>query len=284
MINRLLILLILSSLVSISFAQDVKHFDQKRFSVYQGFRSIHTTKHLNETQLDFLNYLYTEEDASDYQYFEMASRLRHLDTYQIDLRIALYNNLIPYCYNFSFDYFINPSLAVEIGSLGNRYYLTEFNGFYDSMFENKITTRYIQRQWNLSLLGFYIGPRYQFNYQTIHVDFVLRGGMASIYPFTQKNIIKEPQSNYKLVFDYQSKFYFLPFVMPELELSIDFIQYKNAIIGGRIKYALLYTKTAINYNLTKYEWTYDSPETVNVQLSNHSFIQSDFDFGIYVKW
>ena len=282
--KRLLILLILSSLVDISFAQDGKYFDYKRFSVYQGFRSVTATKHLDEKDLDFLNYLYTKEDASDYQYFEMAARLRHKDTYQIDLRIALYNNLIPYCYNVSFDYFINPTFGFAIGSMGNRYYLTEFNGFYDSMFKQKITSRYIQRQWNLSLLGFYLGSRYQFNYQTIHVDFVLKGGVASIYPFKQQNIVKEPQSNYKVVFDYQSKFHFLPFVMPELELSIDFFQYKNAIIGGRIKYALLYTKTAINYNLTKYEWTYDSPETVNVQLSNHSFIQSDTDFGVFVKW
>ncbi|MBN2807510.1 MAG: hypothetical protein JXR22_12705 [Prolixibacteraceae bacterium] len=266
------------------FTQEKRHFDLQRFSVYQGYRSIHTTKHLNEKQLDFLNYVFTKEDAPDYPYFEMATRLRHRDVYQLDLRMALYNNLIPYCFNLSATYFIQPNFGISLGSLGNRFYLTEFSGFYQSMFKHPINTRYIERQWNISMIGCYFAPSYRFQYETIHLDLLFRAGLSSIYPFWQRDIVKEPQTNYKTVFDYRSKFYFLPFVMPEAELSIDFFRYKTAIIGGRIKYSLLYTKMAINYDITRYEWTYDHPVTINVQLSKHAFIQSDIDFGIFLKW
>ena len=112
----------------------------------------------------------------------------------------------------------------------------------------------------------------------------MNAGMSSFYPFTQENIIKSPQSNYKMVLEYQTRFYFLPFVMPEIELSMDFIRYKNAIIGGRIKYSFMYTKSAIKYEVTTYEWTYDNPQRETVLLSNHTFTQCDIDFGIFARW
>lgn len=277
--------IILFGLFALSgYAQESRYFDQRRFAVYQGYRSVHTTKHLNEKQLDFLNYIFTREDAPDYPYFEMATRLRHRDVYQLDMRIALYNNLIPYCFNLAATYYPTPDFGLTLGALGNRYYLTEFSSFYQTLFKHSINTRYIERQWNISMIGFFVAPGYRFKYETIQLDLFLRAGMASIYPFWQRDLVKEPQTNYKTVFDYQSKFYFLPFVMPEAELSIDIFRYKTAIIGTRIKYALLYTKMAINYDMTRYEWTYDRPSTINVQLSKHAFIQSDIDFGIFMKW
>lgn len=266
------------------FTQYSRHFDQKRFAVYQGYRNVNTTKHLNEKQLDFLNYIFTKEDAPDYPYFEMAAKLRHRDVYQLDLRMALYNNLIPYCYNLSAAYLFTPNFGLSVGTMGNRYYLTEFSDFYSTLFKHPINSRYIERQWNISMMGFYLAPSYRIHYETIFIDLILRAGMASIYPFWQRDIVKEPQTNYKTVFDYHSKFYFLPYVMPEAELSIDFFRYKNAILGGRIKYSLLYAKMAINYDMTRYEWTYDYPTTHNVQLSKHAFVQSDIDFGIFLKW
>lgn len=281
---RLVIGMLFLFLIQVSFGQEKKYFDQIRFEVYQGYRNIKASKHSNEKQLDFLNYMYTQEDAADYPYFEMAAKLRHRDFYQIDLRMALYNNLIPYCYNAAFTYYLNPAFGIQVGSSANRYYLTEFNGFYYRDYGSNISSRSIQRQWNISLMGFYAGPSYQIRYQSIIVDLALNAGMASFYPFTQENIIKTSQSNYKLVLEYQTRFHFLPFVMPEIELSMDFMRYKNAIIGGRIKYAFMYTKSAIKYELTTYEWTYDNPQRQTILLSNHSFIQSDIDFGIFARW
>ena len=281
---RLLIATLAISVFQPSFGQEKKYFDQIRFEVYQGYRNINATKHPNEKQLDFLNYLYTQDEAADYPYFELSTKLRHRDFYQIDLRMALYNNLIPYCYNASFSYYITPKLGIQAGSFANRYYLTEFNGFYNTIYGNSISTRYIQRQWNISLMGFYLGPTYQIKYQSIMIDLALNAGLSSFYPFTQENIIKTPQSNYKLVLEYQTRFHFLPCVIPEIELSMDFMRYKNAIIGGRVKYAFMYTKSAIKYERTSYEWTYDNPERQTILLSNHALTQSDIDFGIFARW
>ena len=264
--------------------QEKKYFDKIKFSVYQGYRNINATWHDEKKQLDFLNYMYTQDQAADYPYFEMATKFRHLDQYQVDLRMALYNNLIPYCFNLSFDYYLNHEIAIQVGAVGNRYYLTEFNGFYNHLYGSDISTRYIQRQWNISLVGFYAGSSYELNYQSIELNLSLNAGMSSFYPFTQENIIKKPHSNYKRVLDYQTKFHFLPFVMPEIELSIDFMRYKNAIIGARIKYVFMYTKSAIKYVVTSYEWTYDSPEPETVLLPYHAFTQSDIDFGIFARW
>lgn len=284
MMKRWIIGLLMVALWQISFAEDKKYFDQIRFSVDQGYRNISASKHPDEKNLDFLNYLYNQEDVADYPYFEMGIKLRHRDIYQLDLRTSLYNNLIPYCYNFSFNYYLTPDLGILAGSMGNRYYLTEFNGFYNTIYGSKISTRAIQRQWNISLVGLYVGPSYQLNYNSLELDIAIKAGVASYYPFSQENIIKESQTNYKMVLEYQTQFHFLPFVMPEIELSMDFMRYKTAIIGGRIKYAFLFTKSAIKYEVTSYEWTYDLPQSEVILLSNHSFIQSDIDFGIFVKW
>lgn len=280
----LLILILIGFQAGSVFGQEKKYFDKVKFSVYQGYRNIIATQHLNEKHIDFLNYMYTQESAADYPYFELDGKIRHHDKYELELRLALYNNLVPYCFNASYKFYLTHELSIEAGINGNRYYLTEFNSYYNKVYGNDITSRSIQRQWNISLMGVFLGPNYQFNYQSVEVNMSINAGMSSFYPFYQENIIKFAQSNYKLVHKYQTMFHFQPFVMPEIELSMDFMQYRHAIIGGRIKYALMYTKSAIKYELSSYEWTYDEPVKETILLSNHSFVQSDIDLGIFFRW
>jgi hypothetical protein len=168
--------------------------------------------------------------------------------------------------------------------MANRYYLTEFYGFYPSIFEKDITVRYISRQWNISHLGFYLGPTYQLKYKTIELNVLLKAGLGTFYPFQQRDIIKENKSNLKYVYDYKTRSNYTMFYMPEAELLIDLFEYKKAISGGRIKLGYTYSRTAINYDLTIYKWNYNSSREELVRLPKHNFQQLDWDFGIFIRW
>lgn len=283
--TRRVVILIGVLFVAISVkARSDRYFSDNWFSIYEGSRNVFSNQVNTGNQIDFLNYMYSVENDADYPYIEFATRLKHYDLYQIDVRLTLYNSVVPYCYNISYERFLNENFGIMAGSLANRYYITEFNDIYSSIFDVDINARSLVRQWNMSLIGAYIGPSYQNSYEIFSVYAVLKAGMATFYPFQQKNIIKEEQTNYKMVYDYNSRVNFQPFIMPEVEFSVEFIQYRRANIGGRIRMAYMYTRTSINYNQDFYEWTYDSPVHDVVKTPKHNFQQLDWDLGVFIRW
>lgn len=275
---------ILLLVFALGVSADDKYFTDTRISVFNGYRNIYANKLINSDQVDFLNYLYTQNEKADYNYFQISMLLRHADRYQIEVGISLYNNLIPYAYNVSFNYLLHKHFGIIGGSMSNRFYLTEFNDFYASIIDKEITTRYITREWKFSMLAFYFGPSYQFRYNTLELRAALKTGVTTFTAFDQRNIIKENLSNYKIVYDYQSFMHFAPFVMPELLLSIDLLAYKKIVFGGRFKFSYLVTHNSINYHLRTYEWTYQNIKQENRKLPSHTFQQTDWDFGIYFRW
>ena len=283
MTKRILILFMALGFVLSANAED-KYFSNMRVSVFSGYRNIYAEKVMNLDQIDFLNFIYTQDEKADYNYFQIATQLRHADRYQIDAGISLYNNLVPYAYNVSFNYLLPKHFGIIAGSFSNRYYLIEFNNFYPSIIDKDISTRYLTRQWKFSMLAFYLGPTFQTRYNTIELLATLKTGLSTFTPFTQRNIIKESQSNYKVVYNYQSIVHLAPFVMPELLINIDLLKYKKVIFGGRFKFSYMVTRNSINYLLSTYEWTYENLQKEKMTLPRHTFQQTDWDFGIYFRW
>ena len=261
-----------------------KYFSERWISIFNGSRNIYAENIVNTEQLDFLNYVYTQEEKADYNYFQIALRLRRNDRYKIDGSLSLYNNLMPYAYNVSFNYLLPRHFGIIAGSMSNRYYLTEFNDFYSSVIDKNIVTRYIIREWKFNMLSFYLGPTFSTRYNTIEFCGALKAGLTSFNTFNQRNIIKENLSNYKSVYDYQTTIHFSPFLMPELLINIDLLKYKKVILGGRFQFSYMVTRNSINYELSTYEWTYENVQKEKIKLPQHIFQQTDWDFGIYFRW
>lgn len=283
MTPKTFILLMTLSFVLYANAEE-KYFTKTQISIFSGNRNIYDEKMMNIDQLDFLNYIYTQDEKADYKYFQVALHLRHANRYQINTAISLYNNLIPYAYDISLNYFLPKHFGIQAGSMSYRYYLTEFNGFYSSIIDKNITARYITRQWKFSMRAFYLGPTFQTRYNTIKLKAVLKTGLTTFTPIAQRNILKEDLTNFKTVYDYQSTVHFAPFIMPEFLINIDLLAYKKVIFGGRFKFSYLVTRNSINYLLNTYDWTYENPLQEKMKLPQHTFQQTDWDFGIYFKW
>jgi hypothetical protein len=260
------------------------YFSKIFFSIYQGYRHVQSPIQNDVNQLDFLNYVYTQSNSSDYQYLEFAVKLNRNDIFEIDARVSLHSILKPYCYCISIKYFNKHNWGLIAGSMANSYYFTDFDPYFTSLFEENISTRSIDRQWNFSLLSLYAGPIYDISYKTINLNMNLKGGLCSFIPLHQKNIIKYDQSNYKKVLEYQSSYNFAPFMASEIELFIELFKCKKTLWGIRTKFSYLITKNAINYQLNTYEWTYDSLTKQQFELPKHIFQQTDWDFGIFIRW
>lgn len=278
-ITIILILLFVTKL----HAEDKKYFSEKWFMMYEGFRNS-TVEMRPSSSLDFMNYFYEADNFSDYAYFEVATKLNHQDIYQLEARISIYNSLIPYCFNLSYDRTIWGNLGWIGGAMSNRFYLKEYNQVFNELADFNHTHRSLKRQWNMNLFSVYTGPTFHYRYKTLQINLLLKAGVATFLPFQQKDILKDNSSNFKMVLDYNTNPTLGPFAMPELELAIDFIKYKKSIIGGRLKFAYYYSRTRINYTLDRYEWTYDNPITSDVHSLKHNFQQMDWDFGIFIRW
>lgn len=283
MMKKLLTLLFLLSIILVVKADD-KYITESQINIFNGYRNISNNYLANQNQLDFLNYVFEQKEKADYNYFHVALSLRHADKYQIYAGISLYNNLIPYAHNISFNYFLPKNFGIIAGSMSYRYYLTEFNKFYSSQNDKELIAKYLSRQWKFSMIGFYLGPTYQIRYNTILLNAAIKIGVSSFTPFHQRNILKEELSNYKIVYNYETLVHFSPFMMPEVQANIDLLKYKKVILGARVKFSYFVSQNSINYQLSTYEWTYQNAKHEKMKLPQHSFQQSDWDFGLYFKW
>ena len=277
-----ILLLVIGCTLNVS--ADDRYFSEMWISIFNGYREVISQNVPNDQQLDFLNYVFTKSEKSDYNYFDIATRLRHNDRYVIDASLSLYNSLVPYEYNVSFNYLFPNNFGIIAGSMLNRYYLVEFNDFYANTSDKDIVTRYINREWKFNMMSYYVGPTYQTRFNTIELCAALKTGLTTFLPFNQRNIIKEIGSNYKKVYDYQANVHLAPFVMPEILINIDLLKYKKIILGGRLKISYLLTRNSINYQLNTYEWDYESKVTEKVNLPQHNFQQTEWDFGFYFRW
>jgi len=281
--KKIVLIILALTAVNVTFAAE-KYFFKKRVSLYGGFRNVNLSQKPLGNNLDFLNYVYTDGQFDIYQYSEVELKLWSKENYQIETKISFYDNLTPYGFNVSFNYLLNSRVGVEAGSMASRLYLTEFNQFYSHVFDQEFYPRTIERQWNFSLGSVYIGPTFQMNYKWLQFETTLKAGVSSYLPFHQQNSIKKYQSNYKMVFDYQTNMNAAFFVMPEIEIFADIVKLNKILLGGRFKVNHYYSRNAVNYKLTTYEWTYENPVESKVRNTKHTFQQTDWDFGVFLRW
>jgi hypothetical protein len=279
--KTLLLILIVSFGLNL-FAQDY-YFNKGRLSVYRGYRDITVSNRPNK-DLDFLNYVYTDDENSLYQYTEATLKLWSKKNFQLEGSMAIYNELKPYCFKLSFNYQFKHGIGLMAGAMSNRLYLVEYNSFYATIYNEDYYPRSLDRQWHFSIGSAYIAPTYELNYKWVHLEAALKTGLSSYMPFHQRDIIKQYESNFKRVLDYETLWTPAIFAMPEVELLVDLIKYKKGAIGGRMKFSYFYTRNALKYTLTTYDWTYDNPVAKKVNNPKHAYQQSDFDIGLFVRW
>ncbi len=278
-------ILILLTLLLFGFSSKAERFiDEHKLSLYRGYRFVDYEKTLSPTKIDFLNYIYTQPEESDYQYTRFEAYVKFKTKYSASLQLAIRNTLIPYSYDFTLSYLLNKNYYLLGGSFSERFYLTEFNGSYKYFFNEDISVRYINRQWNFSFVGFFVGVGAEYKYRNMRFHGKLKSGVLSVFPFQQRNIIKFQNSNYKLVHSYNSRWDISPFIMPQFIFEIDLFRYKNIFWGARFGAGYLYSKPRINYELSIFQWTYDSPEIQRNKMPSHIIQQFNWDFGVFIRW
>jgi hypothetical protein len=280
-ISTILVTVLLSTAV---FSAEGFDLTRKWISLYYGIKDVTSEHPGSAQQLDFLDHIYYQDNQADYNYFEIASKLEFESKYQLETNFTLNYKLVPYNYNISFNYRLNRNLGLMVGSMSSRYYLTEFNQYYSRTNSGEVKTSPISRDWDFSMATAYLAPNFQAKYKTMELFVALQAGLGSFLPFEQQNLVKTSNTDSKVVYDYETKLSFSPFIMPTLELNFDFLNYNSAIIGGRVRVRHFITQNSINYEETSYNYNDTNFKSQSIETPTRDFMQTDIDFGFFVRW
>ena len=276
-------LILLSLFMStIVFSQNISN---KQIGLSMGLQGKSCEYIPNTTNLDFLNYLDTDNFTGNYLYLAFTGNFKIKQQSYLNLVVGMYSDLLPVKYNISFSHIPWNIFGFGISLLGYPEYINEITQFHwdndQSMFGSLDTNYWQKKNYNLGLA---LGPEIKYEHNGLTIDLRLHAGLRWINNFETRIAQKEINGNYRRVFDYAIKRNFTPYVLPEFELRYRLFSISDSKIGVKLRAACEFANRTQNYNRTTYEWTAANRITTGVNLAKHKYSTTEFDFGFFYEW
>ncbi len=261
--------------------------EEVRFSSYFGFREIQCERFAPTEQLDFVNYLEANEDYPEDEYLGFQMLMRFRNHSEMDMRFTLNSGWGLSGYNLKLRHYPTPFIGFSIGILRHPYYIYYFDDYLIERDQDYYTDprngsghKYLVSADQ----GLMAGLVFPLEYRIFHLTMQIHGGASSIIPFQEEIGQKQKNSNFRRDLVFEAKNSYNWFVLPEAALYVDLLRIKDVRIGIQAQASWYVTQKYIDYNLTTYDWTYDSPQTLHIESPVHRLEKLEYDVGLVVWW
>ena len=284
-IVSIIVIIVLSVSLS-TFAQDSDKFLKSyKVSMYFGVRDDICDSFPNEDNVDFVNYIETDDEYVEYGYIGFASHFVFRGNWEADAKFNFMGGATDVI--LAGEYNLHKNIALNMGFYSYGFYINDFSKYHKieggkQGLYGDLETNYRQR--SPANIGFYGGAI--FKYRISIVSFILKvnGGFSSTVPFQDVVNQKQINGNYKRQYIYDTKYTYNPFLLQETEIDFDIINFKNSKLGIQIQSNFFVTQKAINYTLTTNEWTLEHPQKENIVSEKHTYLKLQVDAGLYLRW
>lgn len=254
-------------------------------AVWFGIRDVTRDSFPDNDNIDFLNYLHSDREMSEYQYLGLSVHMILRGSWEADLKLAMYDDFAPDNFNFTAQYFPLKMIGITAGIYSYPQYLNYYDtyhklsddGFYGDLDPN-------QRQRKVHETGIMAGPVFKIDYHAFHSLIKLNAGISSLSVFKESFSQKQISGNERRELHYKTRPSPAFFFFPEAEVNIDLLKVKERTLGLQIQSSWFTVNRSVNYSRTTYYWTQTDTETEEIKSQTHNFSKFEFDLGIYLKW
>ena len=256
-----------------------------KITLLGGSREISNDSLPDASDLDFMNYLYHQDQYADYELAGFAFDWTINPIWKLGLRILSESDLNPRELSLSAQYTHKSLWGLNFTAFTYPQYIDNFNQFHlnkDAGYIADIDPNF--RQVSISDRGFSVGPFIHFEHKRMFFNLRLNAGISWFTQLKESIAQKEFQSNLRREFRYQTKGSASLFISPEAEIGIDCFKIGNSWCGVQLRGSFLYSKRVINYSRTLYYWTPDNPQSEKVTNPRHKYEKKEGDFGFYIRF
>lgn len=260
---------------------------ETKLSSWFGLREIQCERYAPGAELDFMDYLEANEDYPEDEYLGFAWQTRWANHTELDLRFTLNSGWGLSGYELTIKHFPFPFLGLSAGAFRQSFYFRN----YDQFLTRRDTGYYTDLRNGTNLKyhdgrdqGWQAGLVIPLSWKFLHLSVHLKGGVSSIVPFEEEFGQKRKQSNYRRDLLFKTKDSYNWFIYPKAALSVDLLRIRDTRIGFQAQAGWFVSNKFIDYDLTLFEWTYQSPQTFHVESPTHRLTKLDVDLGLYVTW
>lgn len=259
--------------------------------IWFGWRNFYQPA-INETEeLNFFDYYMKNDDTTDsfrstYEYLGVGWSKRWSQHWESDLRITINSALrantifmrgIYYPenkYGFFLDYYMYPQL------------MNSFTPYFENRPNKYIAdiNDYNWWQWQMFDFAFSLGVIRPVKLGYSEIIPAISAGVILGPIFEKSVLLKEIQSNYRELIEYEFANKPTPFIKTEVEIKIALLSTAQTIFGLQIKTDALVGLRSIDYYKTSSEWTMNNSISEKIYGPKHLFFKNEFDIGLYITW
>jgi hypothetical protein len=271
-------------------AQQQQTREKFLFSFNFGGRYINRDSLANTEDLDFMNYLYRQENSAEYGLLSLNFRMAPTEKFEVSATAVLLSDLRPRQLNLDIRY--NMSEKDKLpgwGLIGSFFiypqYLENYNSYHilrDTGFTADLNPNF--RQISIFDLGIAIGPSINYHYRRFHTEISFRTGISGFVSFDETISQKKTEANLRREYLYETRFSPAVFFMPEAEVGFDIISSGRTNFGIMLRAGGMWSKRAINYTRTTYTWTSDNSISNDIKPDNEWYRRTEIQGGFYIAF
>lgn len=243
------------------FSLPAQDFDirNREFSFSLGAFDHNIEKLQRNENLDFLNYAHSSPEFFDDAIVKFGYKFDFLKRMSTDIKVIIMSDLVPDNYDISTCYALNNTISIGLGSYLNKFYISYFEQFQLESLPDYYLVDDNSQQFKVYDLGFYLSPAIKFiENESFQTSFIFDVGFSS---FLKENAVfyhKRKQSNERLIYSYDTKISFQPYLNPKLEMSLRALTINKTSIGFLLNSNFYFSHRSMNYNRMIQKWTSDN--------------------------
>jgi hypothetical protein len=283
-------LLLLLTGISQTKAQESVKREKFLFSLNFGGRCINRDSLANTENLDFMNYLYRQENAAEYGFISLNFRMAPTEKIEVSATAVLLSDLSPNQLNLDVRYkMAEQDRPLGWGLIGSFFiypqYLENYNSYHilrDTGFTADLNSNF--RQISIFDLGFAIGPTMNYHYKRFHTELSFRTGISGFVAFDESIYQKKTDANLRREYLYETRFSPAVFFMPEAEAGFDLISSGRTNFGIMLRAGGMWSNRAINYTRTTYTWTSENSVSNDIKPDKKWYRKTEMQGGFYIAF
>lgn len=277
--------IILTGLFSSQIVAQERLIENYTVSLYFGIKNVSRDSFPNKEHLDFMNYMYAEDDYLDFEYIGFSGKITFRGNWQGAFNLGFLDDLTLSKLHVSARYFPFGSVGFLAGVYGDGMMMNEFSSFHkleDEGMIGDINTNFRQRfPFDIGILG---GLIFQKEFRFMEASVVLNAGTSSVMPFEEIVAQKAVNGNLRRLIEYKTQYTFDAFFMPEVKVGVNLVTKETYSIGFQLQADWKFSKKRIHYNKNIYEWDKTNPNISSIKTPAHNYHVVSVDAGFFFKW
>lgn len=279
---RIFLFLLLCISIQPSKSQVVK---ERRIGFAVGNQGAYCDSFPDGANLDFLNYVYSDKFTGNLAYISFLGYFKFSDSLDLSVNFGMYSDMAPTKNSISIRYFPYKLLGYGISYMGYPQYINEFNQYHwntDQGLYADLDPNY--KQHKMFNYGLALGPEIRYSNSNFSFDFKTHVGLRWFDILDVEILQKAINSNFRRVIHYRTNPSPNLYFYPEINLGLTLFTISKTDVGIRFRSAAEYSKRAINYTRTTYDWVDDEPTVSKVKPRSHRSFIYEFDFSLQLRW